>query len=203
MASVPVDKNISPHGAALYALLQRVSASDSFIFGHHNDDIEGQQFDGHFHFNGPGDDAPLLSDVATATHGTFPGMTGFNLDWIAREVKLSTAGWSHFVKPLLAKGVIFSFFWESTNPVTGGTAKDLGGSPITEILPGGSANALWRQWMDRIAAWFDAMGIYQALFRPFHENTGGWFWWGATSCTPDQFRAAWKYTTGYLREKGM
>ena len=57
--------------------------------------------------------------------------------------------------------------------------------------------------MDRIADWLVQVGLTQAIFRPFHENTGNWFWWGASACTPAQYRAAWKYTTSYLRGKGV
>ena len=85
---------------------------------------------------------------------------------------------------MVEKGVVIQLFWESYNPVTGGSAKDLSGSPITEILPGGSANERWNQWMDRIADWLVQVGLTQAIFRPFHENTGNWFWWGASACTP-------------------
>ena len=26
------------------------------------------------------------------------------------------------------------------------------------------------------------------IFRPWHEMNGGWFWWGANSCTPEQYK---------------
>ena len=202
-AMQPADPELSTDGAALLELLTRVGASDSFIFGHHNTDLEGQHFNDLFHVNGPGDGAPVQSDVATATGGTLPGMTGLNLDWVARDVKLTTAGWRGRMRPLIERGVILNLFWESHNPVTGNDAKDVSGSPITELMPGGSVNHVWVQWMDRIVAWLAAMGITRAILRPFHENTGGWFWWGKTACTPAQYRAAWAYTTGYFRQKGV
>ena len=200
---MPADPHLSHSGAALLNLLNRVSKSDSFIFGHHNDDIEGQHFVSYFHFNGPGEGVPLQSDVLTATHGEYPGMTCFNLDWVARATKFSTEAWGRMIRPMVEKGVVINLFWESFNPVTGGSAKDLNGSPITEILPGGSANERWREWMDQIASWLVQVGLTQAIFRPFHENTGSWFWWGVSTCTPEQYRAAWKYTTSYLRQKGV
>lgn len=201
--AMPADPRLDSNATRLLQLLQRVSASTDFIFGHHNDDLEGQHFSGTFDFDGPPFGEPLHSDTVSATHGQLAGMTGFNLDWVARGVKLSARGWKHFIQPLVQQGIILNLFWESANPVTGGNAKDLGGSPITAILPGGSANERWVQWMDRIVEWLRVVGIHQAIFRPFHENTGGWFWWGVNSCTPAQYRAAWKYTTGYLRSKGV
>lgn len=200
---VPADPEASPDARKLLALLSRVSASESFIFGHHNTDLEGQEFNDLYHKDGPGPGAPIRSDVATALDGTLPGMTGLNLDWVAREVKLSTPGWRGRIRPLLDQGVILNLFWESHNPVTGNDAHDVNGSPMTQIMPGGSVNHIWTQWMDRIIEWLDAVGVTQAIFRPFHENTGGWFWWGKTACTVAEFRAAWKYTTGYFRSRGV
>lgn len=38
------------------------------------------------------------------------------------------------------------------------------------------------------------------LFRPFHEHTGSGFWWGEAQCTPDEYRALWRFTVEYLRD---
>ena len=38
------------------------------------------------------------------------------------------------------------------------------------------------------------------LWRPYHEMNGDWFWWGKSHCTPDEFRALWKFTVSYLRD---
>jgi len=38
------------------------------------------------------------------------------------------------------------------------------------------------------------------LFRPFHEHTGSWFWWGAAQCTPEEYIRLWKMTFDYLTE---
>lgn len=38
------------------------------------------------------------------------------------------------------------------------------------------------------------------MFRPFHENTGSWFWWGEAHCTPEEFKALFRYTVDYLRD---
>jgi hypothetical protein len=39
------------------------------------------------------------------------------------------------------------------------------------------------------------------LFRPFHEHTGGWFWWG-NKTTPDaEYKALFRYTADYLKNR--
>ena len=172
------DPHATPAATALLDLLNRVSASDAFIFGHHDTDIEGQHFNDHYHINGRGAGVPLHSDVLQAT-GKLPGMTGFNLDWVARGVHLSTTGFREAIQPLLARGVVIQLFWEAWNPVTNSDARDIRNSPITKILPGGSANERWVAWMDKIVKFLHEVGLATngaAIFRPFHECTGDWFW---------------------------
>ncbi|MDR0906402.1 MAG: glycoside hydrolase family 26 protein [Oscillospiraceae bacterium] len=48
------------------------------------------------------------------------------------------------------------------------------------------------------------------LLRPFHENSGDWFWWGNSGCedeggayAPEIFRENWRYIVKYLRAKGV
>jgi mannan endo-1,4-beta-mannosidase len=48
------------------------------------------------------------------------------------------------------------------------------------------------------------------LFRPFHENSGDWFWWGNSGCEdennkycPEIFIRIWQYTVEYMYKKGV
>jgi hypothetical protein len=48
------------------------------------------------------------------------------------------------------------------------------------------------------------------LLRPFHENSGDWFWWGNSGCedvggayAPEMFRKVWQYWHGYFTDKGV
>jgi|GEM_PF-3492770 len=48
------------------------------------------------------------------------------------------------------------------------------------------------------------------LLRPFHENSGDWFWWGNSGCenddgtyNPEIFKRAWAYTVEYLYNRGV
>jgi mannan endo-1,4-beta-mannosidase len=187
-AASPVDPHASHEAAQLLDRLRTIARSDAFIFGHHNTNSQGQSWS---------DSTGRLrrSDVATAT-GVFPGMWGYNL----ASVATGKTNYSGLVTAMRAqaKGAVLHMFWEAGNPATGGSANDLTGSPITAILPGGSANARWVQWMDNVADFFLAVDVPAAIFRPFHENTGAWFWWGTNASTPEQYRAAWNYTTDYI-----
>ena len=46
--------------------------------------------------------------------------------------------------------------------------------------------------------------IIPVIFRPWHEHTGSWFWWGQDLCTPEQYVALWNMTYSYLvKERGL
>mmetsp|Transcript_118694 Transcript_118694/g.177423 ORF Transcript_118694/g.177423 Transcript_118694/m.177423 type:complete len:108 (-) Transcript_118694:368-691(-) len=75
------------------------------------------------------------------------------------------------------------------------------GNPMVELLPNGTGNKNWKNYLDKLASVFKLVPNIPIIFRPFHENTGGWFWFGSTNCSPDEFKAAWNYTFKYLTEE--
>jgi mannan endo-1,4-beta-mannosidase len=55
---------------------------------------------------------------------------------------------------------------------------------------------------DFLASLVDDVGEpIPVLFRPWHEHTGGWFWWGCDSGTPEQFNGLWRLTVRHLRDR--
>jgi len=197
--STPVDGAASAASRALLDQLHTIASSPAFVFGHHNSNEEGQHF---VDLDGTAN----RSDVATATGGVWPGMIGYNLAWVAEQEPKGKNLTAVVAAALSATGghAMLHLYWESSNPVTGGPPSDSSGSPITAILPGGSANAEWVARMDRVAAFLGSLHALgaAAVFRPFHENTGGWFWWGLGGASPVQYRAAWNYTADYLLAAG-
>lgn len=61
-----------------------------------------------------------------------------------------------------------------------------------------------KRQLDTIAKQFEKMkseGV-PVLWRPLHEASGKWFWWGASG--PDAYKALWKYMyTYFTEEKGL
>jgi len=173
--------------STLYGNLMGLKDTRLF-FGHHFTDFEGRGW------TDP-DATQNRSDVQAAT-GSFPAMYGYDF----------VRGFSAFnahAKKAYARGGILTVSWHADNPVTGGGYGDTSGSPMAEIVPGGLANAVWRGWLDQVAAFAHDVAA-PIIFRPFHENTGSWFWWGANHCTPAEFVAGWQYTVDYLRDvKGV
>lgn len=80
------------------------------------------------------------------------------------------------------------------------TERTMGGDTMNQILPGGSLN-------DRFTAYLDMIADYArqvngpVLFRPFHEGTGGWFWWGRDCCSAETYREVYRYTVRYLQDE--
>ena len=108
------------------------------------------------------------------------------------------------------RGAVNTVSWHPQNPESGGSAWD--GKTVTavkSILPGGANHAGYCLWLDRLAGFFGRLKASDGtsvpvLFRPFHEHTATGFWWGEAQCTPDEYRALWRFTVGYLRDtKGL
>ena len=80
------------------------------------------------------------------------------------------------------------------------------GDVVRRVLPGGDLNPVFTAYLDKIAAYGLALQEKNipVLFRPYHENNGSWFWWGAAHCSASEFKNLFRYTEEYLRdEKGV
>jgi mannan endo-1,4-beta-mannosidase len=96
--------------------------------------------------------------------------------------------------------------------VTGGNAWDTT-SAVAAVLPGGLRHAEFMQSLDRVAEFISSLrgpgrtgkdAAIPVIFRPFHEMSGGWFWWGAGHAAPAEYRELWMFTVHYLRDvKGV
>ena len=154
------------------------------------------------------------SDIR-AVCGDFPAIAGFDLGEIelGGDRNLDGVVFSFMRKAALAhaeRGGIVTFSWHSRNPLTGGTAWDVTSDKVAEaILPGGEKHDLYMQWMAVVADFLDSLrdadgNLIPIIWRPFHENTGSWFWWGKDLCSPEQYKALWAMMYDYLvGERGL
>lgn len=177
----------------LFRNLKKVGR-DGIIFGQHLACHEGQNWKDNnikIDFN---------SDCLTAV-GDHPGVFGFDF---GRGITI----FKDYCEEIYRLGGISTFSWHAKNPVTGKGYGDVSGSPVTAILEGGSTYQKWIGELDEIADFFNTLEVdgikVPIIFRPFHENTGGWFWWGAGNCTNQEYIDLWRLTIDYLRiEKGV
>lgn len=116
-----------------------------------------------------------------------------------------------YMKSAASKGAMLTFSWLANNPLTGGDSYNTSCGSISllkEVVEGGSLNDIYRGWLDDLADLFTSLKVgdnsIPFVFRPFHEMTGKWYWWGTECNTPDEFKRAWNYTRYYLEEvKGV
>jgi mannan endo-1,4-beta-mannosidase len=103
-------------------------------------------------------------------------------------------------------GGILNLSSHMPNFVTGEDFYDLKGSVVSHILPGGDKNAEFNAFLDNIADFANHLkedngNSIPVIYRPFHEMSGSWFWWGAAFTTSDQYKELYRYTVEYLRDK--
>ena len=79
------------------------------------------------------------------------------------------------------------------------SVRDRSGDPVHQILPGGACNGKFNAYLDMIADYAEQVNG-PILFRPFHEGTGDWFWWGTSSCDAAAYQKLFQYTVEYLRD---
>ena len=153
------------------------------------------------------------SDVLE-TCGDYPAVMGFDLGGleIGDEKNLDSVPFTRIREELLAhvrRGGIVTISWHPRNPYTGGTAWDNQDSIVVQsILPGGMQHRKFLLWMKNIRNFLltlkDSNGhLVPIIFRPWHENNGGWFWWGANQCTAKEYHALWCMLQDYLLSEGL
>ncbi|MBB6131215.1 glycoside hydrolase family 26 protein [Mucilaginibacter lappiensis] len=196
----PSDKKATAETSALFFSMQRLLGA-GILFGHHDDTAYGVNWK--FEPNGS-------SDVKSVT-GSYPAIYGWDLAKIEHDSINDINGVSfklqkQLVKEAYERGGINTFCWHMDNPANGKTAWDTTQHTIKELIPGGAYYDVYVSWLDKAAAYIaDLKGsggeAIPILFRPFHELTGNWFWWGKNTSSPDEFKTLWRFTIDYLRKK--
>jgi mannan endo-1,4-beta-mannosidase len=194
---LPTDKAATKETKMLYSNLHKM-AQNKVIFGHQDDLAYGV---GWAYEKG-------RSDIKS-TAGAYPGVYGWelghleldsakNLDGVPFKTMIS------YVKEVYARGGINEFSWHFDDPVTGKTAWSTPTTTVKQIIPGGDHHKDFVKYLDKFAVFVNQLKgakgeMIPIIFRPLHEHTGGWFWWGNKECTPNEYNALWRFTIDYLR----
>ncbi|MCI1785110.1 MAG: glycoside hydrolase family 26 protein [Bacteroidales bacterium] len=186
--------------------LRSCAKSGEIMFGHQDDLLYGHNWK-----ISDSETAFLKSDVYDVC-GSYPSVLGLDVSGIELGSKNNIDG-NSFEKMRLAaivqyeRGGVVTLSWHVPNPLTGGDSWDVSSDKVVEsVLPGGSEHDTMMFWLSRLADWIGSLKDENGkpvpvIFRPWHENYGGWFWWGASNCTADQYVALWKMTHDYLAGK--
>ena len=90
-------------------------------------------------------------------------------------------------------GGIATLCWHWGNPLVGPgyVNSKIHFDAVAALKPGTPENAAMMRDMDEIAGFLRELRDQDVpvLWRPFHEFTGDWFWWG--QCGPEVFKALW------------
>jgi len=194
--STPSDSLATTETRWLLSSMQRLQGS-GVLFGHHDDTAYG--------VNWKFKDS---SDVKNVT-GSYPAVYGWDLSGIELDStfdinRIPFTTQARLVREAYERGGINTFCWHMNNPVNGKTSWDTSGTTLKQLLPGGSHHQLYVVYLDRAARYLNTLKgsggePIPILFRPFHELTGDWFWWGFATSTPDEFVELWRFTINYLR----
>ncbi|MCQ4035123.1 glycoside hydrolase family 26 protein [Kaistella montana] len=110
-----------------------------------------------------------------------------------------------YIKEAHQRGGIITISWHTNNPMTGKNAWDVSNKSIAEILPGGSKNEVFKTYLDQVTDFLDDLKDANGkpipiLWRPWHEHTGTWFWWGVNSASDEEYKELFRYTLDYFRK---
>lgn len=193
------DKKATAQTKALYQNLKTLSTK-GYLFGHQDDLAYGVNWR---YKTGRSD----VKDVC----GDYPGLYGWDLGGIEKDTadkNLDGVPFNkmrQFIKDGYKRGGVITLSWHLNNPLTGGNAWDAKAGAVTSILPGGAKHEVYKNWLDKVAAFILSLRgskkeLIPILFRPYHEFTGSWFWWGKNHCSPGEYKMLWQFTQNYLTE---
>jgi mannan endo-1,4-beta-mannosidase len=209
-----VDRNATEQTAALFYNLKKI-AKTNILFGHQDDTKRGvtnatTQWANEQHLPAV---SSAKSDVKEVT-GAYPAVYGQDLQHIADFLSGNWFDYERDISRQLAveaynRGGVNTYSWHYDNPVsqTDGSFywDNSKVEAVANILPGGSHHDVYKQSLKEVADFAKSLTgadgkLVPVIFRPFHEFDGSWFWWGASHCTPEQYKLLYQFTVGYLRD---
>ncbi|MBP7151209.1 MAG: beta-mannosidase [Paludibacteraceae bacterium] len=182
----------------------KVISEKGFMFGHQDDPLYGIGWEG--------DDG--RSDVKSVV-GDYPAVMGFDLGRIelGNEKNIDNVSFEKIRQEIIRqyqRGGMITMSWHMNNPLTNGDAWDVkkGENAVASVLPDGQNHDKFLHWLQRAADFFNSLKTEDGtkipiVFRPWHEHTGSWFWWGKDLCSPEEYQQLWKMTVDFMQEKGV
>jgi mannan endo-1,4-beta-mannosidase len=196
-------KEITPETQNLLKNLKVISEK-GFMFGHQDDPLYGIGWEG--------DDG--RSDVKSVV-GDYPAVMGFDLGRIelGSEKNIDNVSFEKIRQEIIRqyqRGGMITMSWHVNNPLTDGDSWDVKNeeNAVASVLPGGQNHNKFLRWLQSAADFFNSLKTEDGtkipiVFRPWHEHTGSWFWWGKDLCSPEEYQLLWKMTVEFLQEKGV
>lgn len=191
------DKQANLRTIAMFDQLSK-SAQRGYLIGHQDDLAYGHSWN----------KEAGRSDIKE-TCGDYPAVFGWELGDLETGKAYSLdsvyfADIQTYMTQVDSMGGLNTISWHSNNIVTGGNCWDVTSKEVVaSVLPEGANHAKYLTWLDTFADFISSTtdkdgNAIPVLFRPYHELSGSWFWWGRDLCTPEQYKALWRMTFDYL-----
>jgi mannan endo-1,4-beta-mannosidase len=165
--------------------------SHKVMYGHHDDPVYGHFWVGDFG----------RSDVKEVV-GDYPAIMSWDLGGIelGDSVNLDGVSFNRIRQEVVAqnaRGGINTFSWHLRNPVNGHDSWDVSDTIIGhKIATDPVIKDAYRNQLHKLASFFNSLiddngNKIPVIFRPWHEHTGTWFWWGKKNCTVEEYKFLW------------
>lgn len=198
--SAQIDRKASPETKALYVNLKRVS-KQGVMFGHQDDLAYGVNWKYE----------PGRSDIRDVV-GEYPAVFGWDMAHLELDSLNQIDGvpfekQRQYVQQVYAQGGVNTFSWHMRNPLDPTKSSwDKQDSTIRRLFANRRAMRRYKSWLKQAATYLKGMKgpngeAIPIIFRPFHEHTGSWFWWGRGHCSPAEYVQLWRFTVDYFRKK--
>lgn len=184
--------------------LANLTDSAAVAFGHHDDPVYGHTWCGD----------TGRSDVLE-TAGEYPAAMSWDMGMIelADSANLDGVSFDRMRDEVAAqdlRGGFNVFSWHVRNPADPSTDSWFLADTtiVSQILNDSIVGSRFDNWTTNLAQFFNSLrradgSKIGVVFRPWHEHTGSWFWWGAKLCTPDDYKALWHRTREIFDREGV
>jgi len=182
----------------LYYNLDRLSG-EGLIFGMHDATGYGVGWSGD-------DDRSDVRDVC----GDYPGLYSWDMNTLDKNNPPDVASFTYRIRSAHARGGINTLSWHQLDPRYGFFYADSIShrgwyNAVASLLPGGEYHEFYRHRLRIMAGFLKGLRDDQGrsipiIFRPYHEQLGTWFWWGAGRCSTSEYNQIWRFTVTFLRD---
>jgi len=190
-----IDKNATAQTQALYRNLKLISKTKT-LFGHQDDLAYGVNWWAE-------EERSDVKDVS----GSYPAVFGWDVCGIGTERNIDSIlftdmkRWMEFA---YNAGGINTVSWHMQNPVSKTHSWDTI-KALHTILPNGKNHQFFVQQLTLVGNFLKNLTgkngeAVPVIFRPWHEHSGNWFWWGEGHRTEEEYVQLFRFTVEYLRD---
>jgi len=177
------------------------------LFGHQDDPVYGLNPD-----KTRWVDDVDRSDIKSII-GEYPALIGYDLGHLelGKSANLDNVPFDKmrlYITDQYERGGVSTLSWHPNNPLdVSKTTWDKVEATIPTILNDNKALRQYKKtFLKPLALFFKSLKAQNGeavpvIFRPYHEHTGSWFWWGADYCSEEEYKAFWKMTVDYFKKK--